>query len=60
MFYEEPEYARAIAFEFIKFGLFKNEPCMYSMGIFAIDVAVVRYLQWIPRDSLGFQFSASC
>jgi hypothetical protein len=30
-----------------------------SMGIFAID-AVVRYLQWTPRDSLGFHFSASC
>jgi len=29
MFYEEPQYARAVAFEFIKSGLAKNEPCAY-------------------------------
>ena len=29
MFHEEPEYARAIAFEFLKFGLTNNEPCAY-------------------------------
>ena len=29
MFYEEPEYARAIAFEFIKSGLTNNQPCAY-------------------------------
>jgi KaiC/GvpD/RAD55 family RecA-like ATPase len=29
MFYEDPEYARMILFEFIKCGLTKKEQCIY-------------------------------